>query len=112
MIYIIGDEEDSPLRYEYSPLQDLDWKPVLQQTEQILESIPWWSSKWFLIPVGRSRSWFQSVQPAIQSFWQDVDKAKQGLYILQPSSRKPKEPSCKIVEEDPISPPENMEVAP
>jgi len=111
-IYIVGDEEGLPLRYEYSPLQDLAWKPTLQSNEQLLESIPWWSSKWFLIPVGRSRSWFTSVQPAIQSFWEDVEKAKQGLYVLQPSSRKPKESFCKIVDEDPTTPQESTEVTP
>ena len=99
IIYIIGDGEDHVLRYEYSPLSDLNWKPALQQNESILEMIPWWTSKWFLLTVGRSRTWFESVQPAIESFWLDVEKAKKGEYVLQPSSRKRKEISCKILED-------------
>jgi hypothetical protein len=96
-IYIIGDEEGQLLRYEYSPLQLIDWLPNLQGTEQLLERIPWWTSKWFLKTVGRSREWFASVQPAIQSFWEDVQKAKEGTFVLQESSRKPKDPVCKII---------------
>jgi hypothetical protein len=49
--------------------------------------------------VGRSRTWFESVQPAIQSFWEDVAKAKEGLFVLPPSSRKVKEVQCKIVDD-------------
>ena len=97
VLYVVGDEEDQLLRYEYSPLNTIDWKPELKQNEKLLESISWWTSKWFLKTVGRSREWFASVQPAIQSFWEDVKKAKEGSFVLPESSRKAKDPICKIV---------------
>jgi len=99
LIAIIGDEEGQLLRYEYSPLQDAGWQPTLQGTEQVLELIPWWTSDWFLKTVPRSREWFASVQPAIETFWKDVQKAKEGTFILPPSSRKTKDPVCQITDE-------------
>jgi hypothetical protein len=101
MIYLIGNNE--PIRYEYSPLNDLDWKPELNGEEQILEEIPWWTSEWFTTTVGRSRSWFASVQPAIAAFWEDVEKAKRGEYNLPESKRQKKDPVCLISDEPPIA---------
>jgi len=99
-IFIIGNEEGIPLRYEYSPLNPTpSWTLTLELTEQVLETIPWSTSKWFLLPVGRSRPWFASVQPAIVSFWEDVAKAKEGTFVLPPSNRKTKEPHCNVLEE-------------
>jgi hypothetical protein len=98
-IAILGDEEGHLLRYEYSPLQEPAWQPTLQGTEQVLELIPWWTSDWFLKTVPRSREWFESVQPAIETFWKDVQKAKEGTFVLPPSSRKIKDPVCQITDE-------------
>jgi hypothetical protein len=102
VIAIIGDEEGHLLRYEYSPLQKDTWQPTLQGTEQILELIPWWTSDWFLKTVPRSREWFASVQSAIEAFWLDVKKAKEGTFVLPPSSRKIKDPICQITDESDI----------
>jgi hypothetical protein len=100
-IYLIGSiETNEPLRYIYSPLNDLDWVPATTETEHILETIPWWTSEWYLTTVGRSRAWFASVQPAIESFWEDVDKAKRGEFELPPSTRKAKDPVCLIMNEE------------
>jgi hypothetical protein len=101
-IYLIGSMETyEPVRYEYSPLNDLEWKPEYDlETECIVECIPWWTSTWYITTVGRSRSWFASVQPAIKAFWEDVQKAKQGLFELPASQRKPKESVCLIQPDD------------
>jgi hypothetical protein len=99
ILHSIADSEGQLLRYEYSPLNTMVWTPTLQIHEQVIESVPWWTSKWFLKTIGRSRAWFASVQPAIRSFWEDVEKAKQGLFVLPESTRKTKEPVCKIVED-------------
>jgi hypothetical protein len=99
-IYVIGDEEGQAIRYEYSPLNpSCEWSLQIEITEQVLETVPWCTSTWFLMTVGRSRTWFESVQPAIQSFWEDVAKAKDGIFVLPPSSRKVKEVQCKIVDD-------------
>jgi hypothetical protein len=99
-LYVIGDEEGHAIRYEYSPLNpSCEWNLQIEITEQVLETVPWCTSSWFLMTVGRSRTWFESVQPAIQSFWEDVAKAKEGTFVLPPSSRKTKEVQCKIVDD-------------
>jgi len=99
-IYGIGDIEGRILRYEYSPLMNDIWTPLIQENEQILDKIPWWTSTWYLTTIGRSRSWFESVQPAVESFWADVKKAKEGTFLLPESTRKRKEPVCKIIEDE------------
>jgi hypothetical protein len=102
-IFVIGDEETGELkRYEYSPLQDMQWMPtILGEGEAIVESVPWWTSQWFMVTVGRSRSWFASVQPAIESFWKDVHDARNGQYQLPEPTRKRKQadPKCLINED-------------
>jgi hypothetical protein len=101
-IYLIGSLETcEPVRYEYSPLNDTEWKPTYDDTETIVEVIPWWTTTWFLTTVGRSRQWFASVQPAMKVFWEDVEKAKQGRFELPASQRKPKETMCLIQPDDP-----------
>jgi hypothetical protein len=97
-IFLIGSLETcEPVRYEYSPLNDLEWKPSLvSESEVIVESVPWWSTTWFMKTVERSNAWFANVQPAIQSFWEDVKKAKEGTFELPASLRKQKEIVCLI----------------
>jgi hypothetical protein len=100
---IVNEETYEPIRYEYSPLNTLEWTPQLEEGEYVMEVIPWWTSEWFITTVGRSRTWFESVQPAINTFWEDVKKAKCGEFLLPASSRKSKEvkntDGCMILEE-------------
>ncbi len=100
-IFLLGEEEEGTLlRYEYSPLKDLEWKPDLAEGEAIVETIPWWSSKWYLTTVGRSRAWFASVQPAMTAFWKDVEAARKGEFIMPESKRKPKDANaCRIIDD-------------
>jgi hypothetical protein len=100
-IFLVGDEEQGTLlRYEYSPLKDCEWKPTLEEGEAIVEVIPWWTSQWFLTTVGRSRAWFASVQPAIESFWADVAAARRGEFVMPESKRKLKERNpCRIMDD-------------
>jgi hypothetical protein len=97
-IYIIGNSDGHLLRYEYSPLKDDEWRPILEETECIVSSVPWWLDTWYLTTVGRSRTWFQSIQPKLEAFWTDVEAAKRGEFIVPESSRKKKESSCKFVD--------------
>lgn len=105
VIHLITHKEtDEPIRYDYSPLNIHTHISSLEDHEQVAEIIPWWCNQWFLKTIGRSRTWFASVQPAIQSFWEDVEKAREGTFIVPPSSRKKKEDVCLIRDESP--PPE------
>jgi hypothetical protein len=107
-VFVIEKKDDpEKIRYEYSPLQDEVWIPEVDADEEIIETVPWWTNTWFMTTVGRSRSWFESVQPAIQLFWEDVEKAKRGEFQLPESTRKLKEPICKIVDDNSIHEPVN-----
>ena len=97
-IYIIG-VNDLPDRYVYSTLNTLGNPPTLQEGETILETVPWTTSEFYLTTVERSRSWFASVQPKIDSFWKDVESAKQGTFVLPETSRKRKDTMCMIIDE-------------
>jgi hypothetical protein len=101
ILYLIGDAASAePLRYEYGPLNDRSWTPTnLKDDEIVIEMIPWWTSEWYTTTVGRSRSWFASVQPAIASFWNDVEKARRDEFILPVSKRQKKDPVCMITDE-------------
>ena len=105
VIHLITHKEtDEPIRYDYSPLNTHTHTSSLEDHEQIAEVIPWWCNQWFIKTIGRSRTWFASVQPAIQAFWEDVEKARQGTFIVPPSSRKKKEDVC-LIRDEPSSPP-------
>lgn len=105
-IFLAADiESQEPKRYVYSPLNDANWRPSLELNEILLETIPWYCGEWYLTTVGRSRNWFESVKPAIQLFWEDVEKAKNGEFQLPASNRKSKSPACMILE-DKTPPPE------
>jgi hypothetical protein len=98
-IYVIG-VEDQPVRYEYSELNTMNTPPqMLDDSETILETVQWYSNDYYLTTVGRSRSWFASVQPTIQSFWADVDSAKAGTFVMPESTRKRKEVLCRLVDD-------------
>ena len=97
-IYIIGNDAGELLRYEYSPLKDDVWRPDLEETECIVSEVPWWLETWYLTTVGRSRTWFASVQPKLEAFWADVEAARKGDFKVPESTRKSKVASCKFVD--------------
>ena len=95
VIFVIQKGEEL-VRYEYSPLQNLEWRPALQEDEEIVEEIHWHTNVWFLTTVKRSRDWYQSLGvPAEEIFWKDVEAAKTGAWTLPESSRKAREPKSK-----------------
>lgn len=82
-VFLIADKDtDITLRYEYSPLQDTTWRPELLPNETIMETIPWAMETYYLTTLERSHTWFAAVQPQIEAFWQDVEKARCGEFIL------------------------------
>jgi hypothetical protein len=97
-IYIVA-KDDIPIRYEYSTLNTLGIPPTLQKGETLLETVPWTTSEFYLTTVERSRSWFASVQPKIDSFYKDIESAKKGTFVLPETSRKRKDTICMIVDE-------------
>ena len=86
--------------YVYSPLNvDNNWTPDIKQEEEIIEIIPWKLKQWNEQLVRRNEEWWVALQPALNSFWEDVEKAKHGEFTKPESSRAPiklKTEPCRI----------------
>ena len=86
--------------YVYSPLNvDNNWTPDIKQDEEIVEINPWKLKQWNEQLVRRNEEWWTALQPALNSFWEDVEKAKRGEFKVPESSRapiKPKTEPCRI----------------
>jgi len=90
----------TPCKYVYGPIGDMEWKPTLGLNEQTLELNTWKCEAYHHERVQRDEAWFASLLPKLEEFWQDVEKAKVGDFTLPESSRKKKEVTCLIVEDE------------
>lgn len=96
-IFLVQSKSTQKLGYIYGPLCALEWMPTLEEDQELLEKIAWWTDTWHLVTVGRSRVWFESVRATMEEFWHDVELAKQGKFTLPAPSRPQKGPVCKIM---------------
>jgi hypothetical protein len=65
-----------------------------------MEIIPWRLMQWAEQTVTRSEEWWTSIKPVLDTFWDDVEKAKRGEFVVPESTRpakKPKEDKCMII---------------
>jgi hypothetical protein len=87
--------------YVYSPVNvDSDWQPTVNEDEEIVEIIPWKLMEWSEQIVTRSEEWWTSIKPMIDTFWEDVEKAKRGDFVVPESTRpakRPREEKCMII---------------
>jgi len=86
--------------YIYSPVNiDSEWKPEIKDDEEVIEIIPWRLYEWSEQVITRSDEWWASIKPSIDNFWEDVEKAKRGEFVVPESTRvkKPKEEKCMIM---------------
>ena len=87
--------------YIYSPVNaDADWTPEIKENEEIVEITPWRLNHWHEQIVSRSEEWWISIKPMIDLFWEDVEKARRGEFVVPESSRpskKQKVDQCMIV---------------
>jgi hypothetical protein len=92
---------DNEFYYVYSPINvDCDWTPEVKEDEELVEIIPWRLIQWHEQIVTRSEEWWASIKPIIDQFWEDVEKAKRGEFVVPESTRpakKPKEEKCMII---------------
>jgi hypothetical protein len=95
---IKGDQE---FYYIYSPINtDSSWIPIINEGEDIIEIIPWSLIEWHEQIVAKNEDWWRSIRPIINQFWEDVDIAKRGEFVIPESSRpakKLKEDKCMII---------------
>jgi len=80
-----GTEEE---KYIYGPIGGtVEVEPMLEEDEHVLEVIPWELVEYVEIEVKNSPNWWLSVQPVLKEFWQDVEKAREGTFVLPESKR-------------------------
>ena len=92
-----GDQE---YYYIYSPVNQEDgWTPEINEGEEIVEIIPWSLLQLGEQIVQKNEDWWSGIQPTINDFWRDVEKAKCGEFVVPELSRprKVKEDKCIIV---------------
>jgi len=71
---------DGTMRYEYGPVQEMEdtttFMPPLQEGEHVLETVPWSLTGWHEQQVILSDAWWATAKPAMDAFWEDVEKAR------------------------------------
>jgi len=90
-----------PCKYLYGPVGNDSWTPDLGLNERVLETNLWKCEKIHHVRVYRDEAWFASLKPKLDDFWQDIEKAKVGEFVLPESSRKKKEVTCMIEDDSP-----------
>jgi len=81
--------------YVYSPIHPPSWWiPAIQEKEEIVEIIPWRLYQWSEQLVTRSEEWWIALQPVMDAFWADVEKAKRSEFTVPDSTRPTKPPKA------------------
>jgi hypothetical protein len=90
-----------PYYYQYSPINcGAEWQPNVQEGEEVVEIIPWRLLQWNEQQVRRNEEWWISLQPIMEAFWADVERARRGEFQIPESTRAPKrkkEEACQII---------------
>jgi len=89
--YIAVIRSDDELKYVYSPVNCSDEWIV----KDVVEMIPWKLMRLDEHIVMRSEEWWSALMPVVDAFWEDVEKAKRGEFVVPESTRKRKD--CLIV---------------
>jgi hypothetical protein len=104
-------EREGARRYVYGPVgcPELVEPPchLLGQGDVIIERVPWSLMGLNEIKVQRSETWWNGLQPALTAFWADVERARQGEFVVPASTRAPrakKDEACLIQLEEAAAP--------
>ena len=63
-----------------------NWRTI----KEIVEITPWRLNHWHEQIVSRSEEWWDSIKPMIDLFWEDVEKARCGEFVVPESTRQAK----------------------
>jgi hypothetical protein len=91
-------KEGQEFYYQYSPLHvDSDWCPSISSDEEVVEITPWRLYQWSEQRIQKNDEWWKGIRPIIDTFWEDVEKAKRGEFVVPESTRAPKaKDTCRI----------------
>jgi hypothetical protein len=79
---------DNEFYYVYSPVNtDVEWQPEIKENEELVEIISWRLINWHEKLITRSEEWWTSIRQIIDEFWEDVEKAKRGEFVVPESTR-------------------------
>lgn len=98
-LLLLGDADMQPTRYIYSAIHSPIGDVRLAEGEQILETLTWDLLGFHLSTVHRSRAWFATFVPDIETFWRDVALARSGQFEL-PASKRPKKFNICMIQDD------------
>jgi hypothetical protein len=76
-------------RYVYGPVGAAPEEPpchLIGQHDVVIERIPWALMAWNDIEVHRSPTWWDGLQPKLAAFWDDVERARRGEFVV-PAAR-------------------------
>jgi hypothetical protein len=76
-------------RYVYGPVGATPEEPpchLIGQHDVVIERIPWALMAWNEIEVHRSSTWWDGLQPKLAAFWDDVERARLGEFVV-PAAR-------------------------
>lgn len=98
--------------YIYSPINlTEEFIPTLKENQTIIERIPWTLYSWHEQVVHADHHWWTKVKPAVDLFWEDVEKAKRGEFTVPDAKpRKVKEQPCLIVIKQDSEPPTQITI--
>jgi len=101
LVESMNDDFEASYSYIYGPLNhEGDYTPDLRPNQTVVERIPWTLHGWCEQFVRADPAWWSKVKPAVDVFWEDVEKAKRGEFVLPESTRAPrakKQEMCLIV---------------
>jgi hypothetical protein len=86
-IALVYNTETTEMRYEYGPVGGIV-EPTFGKDEILLERIPWSVYSWSEQVVLASADWWAGVKRMIDAFWEDVEKAKRGEFIMPETRRR------------------------
>jgi hypothetical protein len=97
----MSDDFEASYSYLYGPVNHAgDYSPELRPNQTVVERVPWTLHGWCEQFVRADPAWWSKVKPAVDVFWEDVEKAKRGEFVLPESTRAPrakKQEMCLIV---------------
>jgi hypothetical protein len=104
---ISDDEVRVSHRYEYSPINNLTWEPILDRTrEHIVETMPWALGSVSQQNIKKDIAWWNNAQPAIRKFWEEVENKRKDFAsgkLSQPvSKRKQQQQQSQLATQDQI----------
>ncbi len=77
-------------RYVYGPVGFTGEDPpchLIGQHDFVIERIPWALLGWHEMKVQRSAEWWLALQPRLEEFWADVEKARAGEFIVPAAAK-------------------------